>query len=109
MPPQVSIIVPVFNGCRFIAQILETVRAQTQSDWELLIVDDGSTDDLDAALAQAPPDARRRVVRQSQSGRSRARNRGLAEAQSDLVAFLDVDDAWQPNYLAAMCAALHQA
>jgi GT2 family glycosyltransferase len=109
MSPQVSVIVPVFNGSRFILNLIDTVRAQTLTDWELIIVDDGSTDDLNAQLAQAPLDARRHLVRQSNFGLSRARNRGLAQAQSDLVAFLDVDDAWQPTYLATLCAALNQA
>jgi GT2 family glycosyltransferase len=109
MPPSISITVPVFNGSRFIPNLIDTVRAQTRSDWELIIVDDGSTDDLDTPLGQAPPDTRRHVVRQPNSGLSSARNRGLAQAQGELVAFLDVDDAWRPTYLSAMCAALDQA
>ena len=109
MRPQVSVIVPVFNGSRFIPSLIETVRAQTMTNWELIIVDDGSTDDLSATLAQAPPDARRHLVRQSNLGLAGARNRGLAEARSNLAAFLDVDDGWQPTYLTSMCAALDQS
>jgi glycosyltransferase involved in cell wall biosynthesis len=109
MPPRVSIIVPVFNGSRFVLDLIDTVRAQTLSDWELIIADDGSTDDLDTPLARAPLDERRHLVRQPNLGLARARNRALAEAAADLVAFLDVDDAWQPTYLATMCAALEQA
>src|SRR5262245_47074474 len=108
MPPRVSIIVPVFNGSRFILSLLETVQAQTLTDWELIIVDDGSTDGLEGLLAQAPPDKRRRLVHQANTGLSSARNHGLAAAQADLAAFLDVDDAWRPTYLATMCAALAQ-
>src|SRR5712692_4951140 len=109
MPPRVSIIVPVYNGGRYILSALATVRAQTFSDWELIVVDDGSTDEMAAIVAQSPRDERRHVIRQINSGRSSARNRGLAGARGELVAFLDVDDAWQPTYLARMCAALDQA
>lgn len=109
MPARVSIIVPVYNGGRHILSALATVRAQTFTGWELIVVDDGSTDDTAARLAQSPPDQRQQVIHQANAGRSGARNRGLASAQGDIIAFLDVDDTWNSSYLTQMCAALDQA
>src|SRR5258707_6373096 len=109
MPPRVSIIVPVYNGGRFILSALATVAAQTLTDWQIIVVDDGSIDDTAPLLLQASPDPRRKVLHQANLGRSAARNQGLKVAQAAIVAFLDVDDAWSPTYLAEMCAALDEA
>lgn len=86
----VTIITPCYNGARFVAQTLESALAQTEPPLEILVVDDGSTDDS-AAIAESfgPPV---RVIHQANQGESVARNRGLAEAQGSHVLFLDADD-----------------
>src|SRR5258708_4888702 len=109
MQPIMSIIIPVYNGERFITAAMESVQAQTLADWELIVVDDGSTDATPIILAEAAVDERRRVVRQDNAGLAAARNWGLAEATAPYVAFLDADDRWHPSYLAEMCAALDKA
>jgi len=104
-----SIIVPAYNAARFLSQTIESVCAQTAPDWELLIVDDGSTDNT-AALAcrLAARDTRIRVLCQPNSGASAARNRGLAAARpsSEAIVFLDADDEWEPDTLATLSQAL---
>jgi glycosyltransferase involved in cell wall biosynthesis len=109
MQPGVSIILPVYNGARYLENALATVTAQTFTNWELIVVDDGSTDATEKILAQAPPEPRRTVIHQKNTGLAGARNRGLAESGADLVAFLDVDDEWHPSYLSQMQAALAAA
>lgn len=86
----VSVITPCYNGARFLAETLQSALAQTQPPHEIIVVDDGSTDDS-AAIAESfgPPV---RVIRQSNRGESVARNRGLAEATGDYILFLDADD-----------------
>lgn len=98
--PSVSIVVPLFNKERYVARAITSVLAQTYSDWEMLVVDDGSTDSGPDIVAGFK-DPRIRVIRQSNSGVSAARNRGIAEAQTELIALLDADDEWRPGLLAA--------
>ena len=94
---RVSVIVPAYNYERFIADALESLRAQTFTDWECVIVDDGSTDDT-AAVAErfASLDSRIRVLRQSNRGVSAARNTALRSTSAELVQFLDADDRLEP-------------
>ncbi len=97
----VSVIMPNYNGEKFLAETIESVLAQTYSDWELLIVDDCSTDGS-VALIQgfAEKDARIRLfVQEKNSGAAAARNRALSEAQGKWIAFLDSDDIWLPEKL----------
>lgn len=103
--PAVSIIMPCYNAARFLPTSVGSVLAQTFPDWELIAVDDGSTDDTVEALA-AFNDPRIRVLQQSNAGVSSARNRAISEAQSPYLAFLDADDTWAPEFLATMHAAL---
>ena len=101
--PRVSVIMPAYNCERFIAAAVESVIAQTEPDWELIVVDDGSTD-ATAALARdfAARDPRVRVHTQPNSGRPAcARNAGLRHARGAAVAFLDADDRYHPDKLAA--------
>jgi glycosyltransferase involved in cell wall biosynthesis len=95
--PGVSVVIPAYNAERYLAATLESVLAQTYQDFEVIVVDDGSTDGT-AELARGfgPPV---RVVQQPNSGPSAARNRGVREARSDLVAFIDADDLWMPEKL----------
>ena len=104
MPGRVSVtvITPCYNGARFLAQTLESALAQSRGPLEILLVDDGSTDDS-AAIAESfgPPV---RVIRQANQGESVARNRALSEARGSHVLFLDADDLLEPNSLERLAA-----
>lgn len=103
--PSVSVITPAWNAGEFIRETIESVRAQTFTDWELVIVDDGSTDDTVAIVeSYRALDPRVRLVRQPNSGPSTARNHGMRVAAGDFFAFLDSDDTWHPTFLAAQLA-----
>jgi glycosyltransferase involved in cell wall biosynthesis len=96
---RVSIIVPLYNKGRWIRRALDSIAGQTFADFEVIVVDDGSSDD-GPDIVTAYRDPRFRLIRQSNAGPGSARNRGVAEAKSELLAFLDADDEWFPNYLA---------
>lgn len=105
--PRVSIIIPVFNGADTLAATVRSVLAQTELDWELLIIDDGSTDaSIDLAESFAAADRRIRVHAFPNAGQAIARNRGIERAIGDCLSFLDADDRWHPEKLAAQLAAL---
>lgn len=109
MQQTVSIIMPCYNAAPHLSSSVGSVHAQTYPDWELVIVDDGSTDDSWAALqALAQADSRIRVFRQQNSGAAAARNHALREARGAYTAFLDADDTWHPDFLQAMVAALDE-
>jgi len=97
--PIVSLITPVFNGARTIVESLQSVICQEEKDWELILVDDGSTDGT-AECARSSDDTRIRYFRQDHKGRSTARNQGLAQARGKCLLFLDADDWLLPNALA---------
>ena len=98
MVKQVSVITAVYNGARTIAQSVESILAQELEDWELIIVDDGSTDDTHAKL-RAYSDPRIRIYRQTNAGRSAARNRGIELSEGEVLLFLDADDWLLPSAL----------
>ncbi|MGE5335587.1 MAG: glycosyltransferase family 2 protein [Nitrososphaerota archaeon] len=106
MSPQVSVIVPVYNGEKYVAAAIDSVRAQTCDEWELVVVDDGSTDGTAAVLARHARDPRIRVCHQENQGLAASRNRGLALSKGEHVAFLDADDLWVCSYLTRMVRAL---
>jgi teichuronic acid biosynthesis glycosyltransferase TuaG len=100
--PLVSIITPVYNAAGWLPETIASVRAQTLSDWEHLIVDDGSNDGS-VAIAEAAADADKRVRllrTPSNAGPSAARNLALKSALGRFIAFLDADDLWLPEKLA---------
>lgn len=99
----VSIITPMYNGERFIAECIESVQAQTFTDWEMIVVDDYSSEgDHGADIAQgyADKDARIRIIRSYENkGSSGTRNIALKEARGRYIAFLDCDDVWHADFL----------
>ena len=96
----VSVIIPAFNYGRFIARTIELVQAQTLTDWECLVVDDGSTDNTGEAVAAiAANDARVKYLRQPNAGLGATRNTGLRATSGEFVQFLDADDLLGPRKL----------
>ncbi len=95
---KVSVIIPLYNKAPYVRRALDSIAAQTFADFEAIVVDDGSTDD-GAAIVADYPDARFRLIPQANAGPGAARNAGLAQACGEFIAFLDADDEWLPNYL----------
>ena len=96
----VSVVIPIFNGAAVVSETLTSARRQTFEPLEIIVVDDGSTDETPTVLQQhAEEDARVRLIRQPNRGVSAARNRGIAEARGSLIAFLDHDDLWTPSHI----------
>ena len=93
----ISIVIPTFNRCRFIKRALDSIYNQTYSDYEIIVIDDGSTDGTADMLKKKFPDVR--YFYQSNKGVSSSRNKGLEMAQGDWIAFLDSDDEWLPAKL----------
>lgn len=99
----ISIVIPLYNKERSIAKTLDCVLGQTWQDFEVVVVDDGSTD-RSAEVVNRCTDPRIRLISQKNAGVSAARNRGIAEARGEWVALLDADDEWEPDYLATQAA-----
>lgn len=93
-----SIIIPTYNRAAFLPKAIESVLAQTYTDWELIIVDDGSTDNTKEVISQYS-DGRIIYIYQQNAERSAARNNGINHAKGDYVCFLDSDDEYLNNYL----------
>ena len=112
----ITVVIPLYNKAPFISRTLDSVAAQTYTDYEVIVVDDGSTDgspeiaanhQLSTINYQLSTDSKLstlnsklKLIRQTNAGVSAARNRGIAEAQGEYIAFLDADDEWKPDYLA---------
>ena len=96
----VSIITPLYNGQRFIAKTIESVQAQTYVDWEMLIINDGSTD-TSAEIVEtfSADDDRIKLFSQPNGGSAAARNNGIRRAEGQYIALLDADDVWEPFFL----------
>ena len=103
-PGLVSVVIPAFNCATYIDEAIESVVAQNYERVETIVVDDGSTDGTDAAIARWKD--RVRAVRQPNAGAAAARNRGMAMSRGEFIAFLDGDDVWLPGKLAAQVAHL---
>ena len=105
----VSIITPCYNGARFLADTIESVLGQTYAHWEMIIVDDGSTDETPAiAEGYANRDGRVRLIRQRNAGTAHARNTAMKQAQGRYIALLDADDLWEPDFLEKQLAFMNQ-
>ena len=102
----ISVVMPVYNGGRFLATAMDSLLAQSFRDFEIVVVDDGSTDDTPALLeCYARRDPRLRVIRTNHVGISKALNRGIAEARHGWIARMDADDVAHPERLARQLAA----
>ena len=103
----VSVIIPAYNYADYLAAAIQSVLQQDLPDFELLVIDDGSTDGT-AALVAGLTDPRIRYVHQANAGLSAARNTGIREASHPFVAFLDADDEWLPIHLSSAVSAFQR-
>lgn len=103
--PTISVIIPAFNAQATIKETIASVQAQTFSDFEIILIDDGSTDDT-LRIVQQISDPRLRIFSYSNSGPSVARNNGISQATGNYIAFLDADDLWTPDKLERQLQAL---
>lgn len=106
--PRVSVLVPVYNGQAYLAEALDSALAQSYRSFEVIVVDDGSTDASGsiARMYAYRSNGRVKLVRQANAGLPAARNAAIAAAQGEFFALLDADDVWLPNHLAHAVAAL---
>lgn len=102
---KVSIVIPLYNKAPFIGRTLDSVLRQSFSDYEIIVVDDGSSD-AGPELVAAYRDPRVALIRQENAGPAKARNRGLAAARGEYIVFLDADDEWLADFLSATVAGL---
>lgn len=97
--PKFSVIIPTYNRLVFLKEAIDSVLGQTFSDFELIVVDDGSQDGTDRLLRQNIRDHRLKYIFQEHAGVSPARNKGIRSSKGEWIAFLDSDDLWMPNKL----------
>lgn len=103
----ISVMMPAYNAAHYIGDAIRSVLAQTYEDWELIVVNDGSTDDT-VALVRVFNDPRIRLVEQSNRGEAAARNRALELVQGAYIAFLDADDRYLPHHLESLLSELEE-
>ena len=106
--PLISVIIPAYNSEKYIGETLRSLQAQTLTDWEAIVVDDGSKDGTAAVIEPFTADARITLMRQANGGVAMARNNGFAKASagSQFIAFMDGDDVYLPHALATLASAL---
>ena len=107
MTPRVSVVIPLHNKGPFVQRTLDSVLLQTFKNLEVLVVNDGSTDEGPEIVARCK-DPRLRLLHQKNAGPGAARNRGISEGKGELTAFLDADDEWMPEFLEQSLARLEQ-
>lgn len=101
----VSIVVPAYNAASFLKETIDSIKQQTVQEWELIVVNDGSSDNTSAIVREAADD-RIILIEQTNVGVSAARNRGLMQAKGEYIVFLDADDLLAPDFLQVRKAAL---
>lgn len=99
--PTISVVMPLYNKAEQVLDSISSVCAQSFQNWELVVVDDGSTDES-ALIVRSVQESRIRIIRQENAGVSAARNSGIKNARASVVAFLDADDTWEPGFLQAI-------
>jgi glycosyltransferase involved in cell wall biosynthesis len=99
--PKVSVIIPAYNTAPFIAETLDSVFCQTFRNFEVIVINDGAPDTAELEVALQPYMSRIRYIQQENRGLSGARNAGIRLARGELLAFVDSDDLWMPDYLSA--------
>jgi glycosyltransferase involved in cell wall biosynthesis len=104
--PEVSVIIPSYNCAKYLTEAVDSVLSQTFRDFEVLVVDDGSTDNTEAIASNYVEPVR--YIRQQNSGVAEARNRGIKESRGRYVAFLDADDTWRRDKLEVQVKALSE-
>ncbi|MCS6806057.1 MAG: glycosyltransferase [Blastocatellia bacterium] len=102
--PQVSVVIPTYNCAAYLGEAVESVLAQTYRDFEVVVIDDGSTDETEAMMRRYGPPVR--YFRQPNRGVALARNHGIEQSRGRYVAFLDADDTWMPQKLERQLVAL---
>lgn len=103
----ISIVIPLYNKEKQIAATLRSVFAQTYTDYEIIVVNDGSTDNS-ATVVESLHDSRIRLIHQTNAGVSAARNLGISEARGEYISFLDADDEWKTEYLETIAGLTHK-
>ena len=107
--PRVSVVIPVHNYTAYVETAIESVIAQTYQDWELIVVDDGSTDDsAEKALAAIVQEPRAKLIQQENAGVAHARNSGIRLARGEFICCLDADDAIDPAFLSTVVPVLQE-
>lgn len=107
--PTIATVIPVYNGAAYIGEAIRSVFQQTRLPHEVIVVNDGSTDDSADVLNQLSRTYNFRIINCENGGQSAARNLGVERSNSDLIAFLDQDDIWYPDHLEALAAPFLQA
>src|SRR4051794_22002333 len=106
--PLVSVIIPTYKHRDYVLRTLESVFAQTFTDYEIIVVNDGSPDDTADVLRPLVEAGRIRYIEQPNAGQASARNRGIAEARGEFIAMLDDDDLWPAGKLEWQVAEMHR-
>jgi glycosyltransferase involved in cell wall biosynthesis len=101
-----SVVTPVYNCGRWVAEAVNSALGQERDDFEMIVVDDGSTDETPEILGRCSD--RARIIRQENAGVSAARNRGMEEARGEWIAFLDADDRWRPGHLDRLASGIER-
>lgn len=105
--PRVTVVMPAYNAAQFIDEAINSIRGQTLTDWEMIVVDDGSTDATkDIAERHAAEDRRIRVIHQANAGQAAANNRAIPEARGEYIARMDADDVSLPDRLSTLASYL---
>jgi len=104
--PEVSVVIPTYNSARYLTEAIDSVLAQSFKDFEVLVIDDGSTDETESLIQRYGAEVR--YVRQQNSGVAIARNRGIEQSRGRYVSFLDADDTWSASKLERQLAAMSE-